>query len=194
MPQSWDVNPIIVSHWARGRMAKSRLSKRDTRKVLRNKHNSFIELRGLYSSRWRWNGKHERQTRILITRRRGCCHLSYLPKQHVFIVLQGRKLRWYIYCSILFIWDGIILKFWTWTFRVCVFKEIKFQIDEVPALQSGLKGILIDIHQPSCTNNNRETMPPREIHHWFNHHFLPFVWWVIHWLCSACHNLGMCHW
>lgn len=62
MPQSQDVNPNVVFQWAWGGMEKSRMSKHDTRKVLRNKHSGLIELLGLYSSLWLYDGKYERQS------------------------------------------------------------------------------------------------------------------------------------
>lgn len=67
MPQSQDVNPNVAFQGAWGRMGKHRMSKYDTRKVLRNKHTGLIELVGLHSSLWLCNRKHQRQMRILIT-------------------------------------------------------------------------------------------------------------------------------
>lgn len=64
-------------------MEKSRMSKHDTREVLRNKHNGLIELLGLYSSPWLYNGKHARQTKILITGGAGCCRLSKAAQNNV---------------------------------------------------------------------------------------------------------------
>lgn len=46
----------------------------------------------------------------------------------------------------------------------CALEEIKFKIHKVSS-QSGLKRILIDIHQASCFNNEGEMMPFREIGH-----------------------------
>lgn len=80
MAQNQDVNPNIAFQRAWGGIKNSRMSKHDTRKVLRNRHSSLIEPPGLYSSPWLYYGKHERQTKISITGGAGCCHLSKQPK------------------------------------------------------------------------------------------------------------------
>ena len=69
------------------------MSKHDAKKVLKNKHNSLIELPGLYSSLWLHHGKHERQTRILITAGAGCCDLSSSPKTGCLNCITRQKVQ-----------------------------------------------------------------------------------------------------
>ncbi len=63
-------------------------------KVLRNKHRTLIELLGLCSSLWLYDGKYERQTRILITGGASYCHLSKQPKTlRLHRILQVKKVQ-----------------------------------------------------------------------------------------------------
>lgn len=84
MSQSEDLNPNVVFQRAWGKMKKSMISKHDTRKVVRNKHNSLIELQGLHSHSWLDDNTRKRQTRIWISRGTGCFICQNSPKQCVF--------------------------------------------------------------------------------------------------------------
>lgn len=102
---------------ARGRMGKSRMSKHDTKKLLRNKHSGLIELLGLYSSPWLYDSKHERQTRILITGGAGCVIFQSSPKQCVFTVYYKAEstddaFDVSLHRNMSSVWDSIVFKFW----------------------------------------------------------------------------------
>lgn len=65
-------------------MKQRRISKHDTRKVQRKKHDTLIEHVGLYSRPWLNDSTLKRQTRILITRGTDRCHLSKQPTTMCF--------------------------------------------------------------------------------------------------------------
>lgn len=101
----------------------------------------LIELGGLHLGLWPYNGKHERQSRILITAEESCCRLSKQARTteqagDAFCVSLLRNIS---------PGSGQYSK----VLNGCARETIWFKIYEVSAIQSKLKRILIiDIHQP----------------------------------------------